>query len=191
MYLASSSMPNDEYFTFPQSLGPIRFSLRKAEEILICSKCHENRTQRQQNTLFMITLLTSLGCAFDKLLKDVDSEAQSLCAMGEKKLFTMGDASPQFMHLHTGTRDCPMRFDVNMDAEDWRKMAFEAIKTQISNIGNDGGLTLSSMLDRFEERQRNWHAAAGVQPSEGSSHTDSTCVQLTKNVRKIIEGLPS
>lgn len=193
MYQATSNMPNEEQFTFPASLGRMRFSLRKAEEILTCAKCTQNPSQRRQNTMFLIPISSSLACAFDKLLRDVDSEAERLAAIGEKKVFQMGD--PSFPHLHTGGPDCPMKIDVNLDPQDWRKLAFQAIKSQVSDT-DESRLTLDSLLTRLEQRQKAWHAYARGQIPHSSGEAgidrpDSTCVQMIKNVRQIVEDMPA
>ena len=144
--------------------------------------------------MFMIALLSSLGCGFDKLLRDVDSEATRAGANGDKKFFRIGDDSPQNRHLHTGTPDCPMKFDVQLDPKDWRKLAFQAIRTQVYDT-SDGRLTLESLVNRLESRQRSWHAAADAELGMNAAtdlidKPDSTCVQLTKNVRNMIDDMP-
>ena len=197
MYLASSSIPADHTYMFPHTLGSLRVALGKANEILTCKKCNEGTETSavRQNTNFVLTLVSSLGCAFDRLLRYIDAEAKAVSESGLKKQFAMGDTSPHLMHLHTGTDDCPMRFDVELDGTEWRKFAFRATKAQIDDK-RDGRLTLESLVDALQTRQQTWHAAVesgGVSQACRVSHAsqDPSCLSLARNVKMMIEDMPT
>ncbi|KAL9055311.1 MAG: hypothetical protein Q9162_003618 [Coniocarpon cinnabarinum] len=196
MYLATSNIPVDSKYTFPRSLGPLRHALQKTEEILHCAKCNgESRVAiKRQNTSFVLTLLGSLGCGFDRLLRDIDAEAQSCLQKGEKKAFELGDRSAESAHLHTGSSDCPMRVEIELEASEWRDLAFRAVKTHVNDIG-DGKLTLEGVINAMELRQRTWHAAAeNISSSTANGGRDSqaaSCVQLAQNVRVTIAEMPT
>ena len=139
--------------------------------------------------MFMITLLSALACGFDTILQEVDKEAARLTDIGQKKSFKMGDANLEMAHLHTGGPDCPMNFDVELEATEWRKLAFRAIKAQIHGIRDDQ-LTLEGTLARLEFRQRVWHSELDSQSIERHAD-DPQCTQLTRTIWKSLEDMPS
>ena len=192
MYLASSNIPADEAsYTFPQTLGPLRYALEKAQNVLECPKCNSDTGPRRQNTNFIIIILSSLACGFDKLLRDVSTEATRLSASGERVSFRMGSLSPQTAHLHTGGDDCPMNFKVDLEAEEWRRIAFRTIKSHIDRTSDDK-LTLEGLVDRLEVRQRTWHSSMESGAAQArTTGRELTCIQLAHNVRIIIQDMPT
>ena len=69
---------------------------------------------------------------FNKVLIEVDREALRLEETGQKKPYRIGDNNPALQHLHTGTLDCPMGFNIEIEGKDWKKLVKTALKTEQS-----------------------------------------------------------
>jgi len=110
-----------------------------------------------QNIMLLTTLLTSITDCYRKLLTAIDTEAKRSADAGEKKKFRMGDNSPEKMHLHTGTLDCPMGFDIDLDSHEWRTVARKVVKADVVGSGQPSPSTVLGLADMLEERQHRWH----------------------------------
>ena len=193
MYLAVSNLSSSHIDSFPSFLAPIRAGIRTASGMLVCDTCNKDMDSFRQNVLLMNTLLTAIASRCGKVFKEIDAEATRAQSLGLKKPFRMGDASPDLQHLHTGTSECPLGMDVELDASQWHSVVYSAVKSLIYDKG-DERQTLESMLSRYEERQNAWHTLSMVHHPESSCVPESdgsyTCVRLTQQIREMVAELP-
>jgi hypothetical protein len=82
-----------------------------------CTKCPTETFGAIQNMQALNALLSAIAERFHKVLAGIDDEAVRLEQTQGKKAFRVGDNSPENMHLHTGTLNCPMGYDLNLDAQ--------------------------------------------------------------------------
>ncbi|KAL9078436.1 MAG: hypothetical protein Q9157_002625 [Trypethelium eluteriae] len=167
-----------------------------AEEVLTCEECPKDFSTASQNLHMTCALLGTIGNGFRQLLKGIDQEAAFAEARGEKKALRVGDMNVANSHLHTGTLDCPMGFNVEIAASEWRELARKAVIASFN--GMNGATGLMDIVQKLEERQRARHFSSDVehyQPS-GSHHTagnseceDPICVKMVTQTRQVIEVL--
>ncbi|KAI9727571.1 MAG: hypothetical protein M1828_006513 [Chrysothrix sp. TS-e1954] len=199
MYLAASNLGQTGIgIGFPFALAQIKSANNTASDILFCDYCPRHSDSARQNILLINTLLATIATTCDRILRDVDAEAARARATGEKKTFRMGDNSPGLAHLHTGTLDCPLGFDIELGAQEWRSLAFRAIKGEVFDRGVPR-MTLEKLCTQLEDRQRSWHEqhmAKGTlfgktvlcHPNKTPEHT---CLKLTQQIRGQIADFPN
>lgn len=194
MYLAVSDLSGSHIDSFPAFLAPIRTGIRTASEMLVCGTCNGDMDSFRQNILLINTLLTAIASRCRKVFQEIDAEAARAQSLGLKKPFRMGDPSPDLRHLHTGTSECPLGMDVELDASQWHSVVYSAVKSLIYDKG-DERQTLESILSRYEERQNTWHSLSMKHYPESFCVPESdgsyTCVRLTQQIRDMVAELPN
>lgn len=202
-FLTLSNLQLLQTFSFPESLHPIRKALQTTKSLLQCSQCPRESTTAMQNTMHLATLLTSITDAYRGLFTSIDSEAARVQQTGEKKHFRIGDSDPGRAHLHTGTMDCPMGFNIALAGSEWRMIARKVVEGDIlppssptnldpgSHPPPQQGITILGLANQLEERQLRWHescvhehlaATNGERciPKEGE---EFHCLRMVKMVR--------
>ncbi|KAF2661380.1 hypothetical protein K491DRAFT_587528 [Lophiostoma macrostomum CBS 122681] len=196
MYLALSALQTLSSFAFPTVVPVMRQAMHAAWCIIHCKQCRRDVFTTIQNVQSTSALLSAIGERFHRILQEIDEETERLEASGEKKPFRVGDNSLANAHLHTGTFDCPMGFDVNLEPREFRKLAKKALKTEV--LGGGGNpVPFSSLLDQFEKRQNEWHHGdAHLEEGKkvfGENGTckpgDAHCVRLVQTVRRIVDNM--
>ena len=208
MYLAASTCERiDISIGFQYALAQVKSAINTASDICFCDFCPRQRDTARQNILLINTLLTTIASTCDRILKAVSSEAARAQAEGEKKTLRMGDSSPQHMHLHTGTLNCPMGFDVALDAQEWRSLAFRVIRAELFDAGTPA-ITLERLCSQLEDRQKSWHdhhitmtasdehivrtqLTCRTEQHEDDDGGEHTCLRLTRQVREQLAMLPT
>lgn len=130
------------------------------------------------------------------MLYEVDLEAARLVERGVKKSYRIGDNSAALAHMHTGTPDCPMGIDIDLEPADWQRLAKTAIRMEVHG-GGGRAVWLLGLLDEVEKRQQRWHHHVEFQSEERmrlfgnmKPSADGTCHALGADyLRKMIEGL--
>lgn len=167
-----------------------------AEQVLECEKCPKEFSTAAQNLHMTCALLGTIASSFRQLLKGIDQEAAFAEARGEKKEFRMGEMNAATMHLHTGTLDCPLGFNIDLAASEWRNLAKRAVVASFN--GHHGAKGLMDIVQSLEERQRRWHYSSDVQHFAplGNHHTtvdnqceEPMCVKVVTQTRQMIEVL--
>ncbi|EAT85738.2 hypothetical protein SNOG_07087 [Parastagonospora nodorum SN15] len=155
-------------------------------------------TKLQQNNVASIAALCkAIVERFNKVLLVIDAEAERLEQTGEKKPYRIGDNSAALQRLHTGTLDCPLGFDIEIGAQDYKRIAKMALKTEVYGNGSNPR-PLLQLIKEAEDRQQRWHEDAemncverahmfGKQTPEGAK---KSCHALgSEHIRMMIDRL--
>ncbi|KAL6708517.1 hypothetical protein ACN47E_002780 [Coniothyrium glycines] len=157
MYLTLTDLQSIQSFAFPQIILPLRKAMSTLSDLIHCPQCPKDPFNAIQNTQSIVSLFKAIVERFSKALLAVDLEATHLDATGSKKPFRIGDNNPALSHLHTGTLDCPMGFNIELEGKDWSKIAKTALKTEVHG-GGSNPRPLLDLLTQAEARQQRWHS---------------------------------
>ena len=196
VYVQLSALQSSPPPSFPYSLGAPGMAMKVAQSTLQCQSCPDEFAARIQNLMLLTTLLTLITNEYAKLLGYIDQKA----SLADSVPFRMGENAPEQMHLHTGTPDCPMGVNVNLSAEDFRRMAKKIVRERIFSSPHASEITLTGLLEALQRRQETWHRGGGPkgfvwsrqqreETGEGEE-TAALCMRMIGNVRQAIEALP-
>lgn len=196
MYLTMTELQNMSTFAFPAVIQPQRRAMQAASSMLQCQQCPTKMFTLLQSTHAVTTLLTAIAERFHRILKAIDEEAESLEQRGEKKSFRVGDNNPLVQHLHTGTPDCPMGFNILVEAAEWKSLAKKVIKTEVLG-GGSNPLPFCTLLEQFEKRQERIHTSDSLQEERRSMYggphcehpEEPLCMKMINHVRVMVENL--
>lgn len=181
---------------FPAHVPKLKNALRTASNVIECTVCPKQPLSAMQNIMMTTTLMTTIIEGYRKILKHIEFEASKAEAEGTSLSYRMGDSRPENWHLHTGTLDCPMGFNVDLDPAEFRMIAKKVVKADILGKPNAPAevINIMGLAERFEKRQHRWHAGessselrahfakAGDQCKPESGHV--TCLQLLAMVKQ-------
>ena len=179
--------------SFPFSMGALSKATTVARGACHCEHCPTEYASALQNLMLLSTLLPLIAHEYGKLLAHVDERASK----GGTITFRMGEKEQVFenLHRHTGNPDCPMAFELDLSAEEWRSMARKVITR---NVLGPKDLSVSGVVDDLERRQKQWHEhpilaefqhgtdCHGHGPEIGDEHI---CLKLLSRVKSSIEAL--
>jgi hypothetical protein len=154
MYLTVTELQSVQSFHFPQVVVPLRKAMGVLSELINCPQCPKDNFSAIQNIASVVALCKAIIERFNKVLMVIDKEAERLEQSGEKKPYRIGDNSPELQHLHTGTLDCPMGF--NIEAREFRRLAKTALRTEVYGNGSNPQ-PLLQLVQEAEQRQKRWH----------------------------------
>jgi hypothetical protein len=143
-------------FHFPQVIVPLRKAMGVMSDLIHCPQCPTDNFSAIQNISAITSLCKAIVERFSKVLMTIDAEAKRLEQSGEKKPYRIGDNTPELHHLHTGTLDCPMGFNIEIGAQDWKRLAKTALKTEVYGKGSNPR-PLLQLIQEAEERGQRWH----------------------------------
>lgn len=177
-------------------MPPLRHAMSTVSTIIHCEKCPNGTFSSIQNVQSLSALLSAIAERFHQILFEVDREAERLERSGEKKTFRIGDSDPALQHLHTGTEDCPMGYNIELDAKEWKSLVKKAIRTEVIG-GGSNPTPFSALLDQFEERQYRWHTGDNHLEERarifGQNNMcrpgDAHCVRMINHVRAMIRNM--
>ncbi|CAO2650422.1 Nn.00g017140.m01.CDS01 [Neocucurbitaria sp. VM-36] len=156
MYLTLTDLQSVQSFSFPQVVIPLRKAMSNLSDLIHCPQCPKEMFSAIQNVQSIVALFKAIVERFNKVLREVDAEAERLQQNGQKKPYRIGDNNPALFHLHTGTLDCPMGFNIELEARDWKRIVKTALRTEI-NGGGSNPRPLIDLLKEIEVRQERWH----------------------------------
>ncbi|KAH7095792.1 hypothetical protein FB567DRAFT_39947 [Paraphoma chrysanthemicola] len=156
MYLTLSELQSVSSFAFPKVVIPLRKAMGVLSDLIHCPQCPKETFSAIQNIQSIVSLCKAIVERFHKVLLEIDAEADRLHQNGEKKPFRIGDNSPENHHLHTGTLDCPMGFNIDIGPREWQRLAKTALRTEIHG-GGSNPRPLLQLIKEAEERQKKWH----------------------------------
>lgn len=156
MYLTLTELQSVSSFSFPQVIIPLRKAMSALSDLIHCPHCPNEMFSAIQNIQSIVALFKAIVERFSKVLLEVDAEASRLEQGGQKKPYRIGDNNPALFHLHTGTLDCPMGFNIDLEPKDWRRIVKTALRTEIYG-GGSSQRPLMDLLKEIELRQEKWH----------------------------------
>lgn len=157
VYLTLTELQSVTSFSFPQIVIPLRKAMSALSELIHCPQCPKEAFSAIQNIQSIGALFKAIVERFNKVLLETDSEAARLEQTGQKKPYRIGDNNPALLHLHTGTPDCPMGFNIELEARDWKRIVKTALRTEIHG-GGSNPRPLTVLMNETEERQKRWHS---------------------------------
>jgi hypothetical protein len=125
-------------------------------DLIHCPECPKEPFGAIQNVQSIVALFKAIVERFNKVLLGIDAEASDLERTGQKKPYRIGDNNPALFHLHTGTLDCPMGFNIELEAKDWSRVVKTALKTEVYG-GGSNPRPLLDLVKESEARQQRWH----------------------------------
>lgn len=155
-YLTLTDLQTIPTFSFPQVIIPLRKAMTTVSSLIHCTVCTLDPYSAIQNVSSIVSLFKAIVERFSKVLHEVDLEATRLLNTGAKKPYRIGDNNPALFHLHTGTPDCPMGFNIALEPDVWKKLVKTALKTEMYGGGSNPH-SLEALLKETEERQQRWH----------------------------------
>lgn len=187
MLQAFQSMPPA---SFPSSRDPLTRATKLGRSINRCTRCPLDFPTALQTSMLLMTLLRLVVHGYASLVRDIQTRA----AEGTKITYRVGEVDFANVHLHTGTKDCPMGFTIELDPEEWVAMARKVLKQDI--YGNSQNVDcLVSVLEELEQRHQAWQLlglpfndtdAAVRNPH---SHPQDLFFQLIQHIRAVVEEL--
>ncbi len=192
LYLTLSSFQSLPPPSFPLTSGNLKNATNTAREVLRCPHCPKAFSSAFQNISLLGTLLPLIIMEYAKLLHHIDERSAS----GESITFRMGDQNPALKHLHTGTFDCPLGFNIELSAVEWHMTARKVIRQQVLGVRAEEE-SLNSLIDELEQRQHAWHNTP--YPHDVASYTpvcatdeekgERGCLRVIKTLRRSIMAL--
>ncbi|XPS75120.1 hypothetical protein M3J09_007230 [Ascochyta lentis] len=164
-YLTLTDLQTVPTFSFPQVIIPLRKAMRAVASLHNCPTCPLDVFSAIQNVSALASLFKAIVSRFSRVLHEVDSEAARLRDRGARKPYRIGDNDPALSHLHTGTLDCPMGFNVELEPGVWKSLVKTALRTEMDG-GGSNPMPLMRLLRETEERQVRWHAEGGLLAEE-------------------------
>ncbi|KAL8766440.1 MAG: hypothetical protein Q9194_006268 [Teloschistes cf. exilis] len=195
LYAMLASFQSLPPLSFPSSRGPLLKATSLCRAVVRCPMCPQDYPSALQNLMLLTTLLPLIVHGYAKLLQHIHEQAAQGCAV----TFRVGDTSQAASHLHTGTPDCPMGFNIELDADEWSAMARKVVKQDV--YGNAQNMDcLLGVVEELEQRQHIWHVlrpfdshdpnpGCQYQPPEDESGESRLCLRLVDQSRKAIEAL--
>lgn len=181
-------------FAFPQVIVPLRKAMDTITSLINCPVCPKEPFSAIQNLQSLVSLFKAIIERFHKVLDEVDAEAARLEQTGQKKPYRIGDNSPGLMHLHTGTADCPMGFNIDIEASDWKRLVKTALKTEMFG-GGSNQRPVNLLLQEAEARQARWHGEKEFQCDQrtrmfGADQDKTKCIALgSEQIRMAMQNL--
>ncbi|KAL8689689.1 MAG: hypothetical protein Q9218_004701 [Villophora microphyllina] len=181
--------------SFPSSRAPLLKATSLARAAIRCPMCPQDYPSALQNLMLLNTLLPLVVHGYASLLRHIEEQA----AQGCKMTFRVGDLSQSAAHLHTGTLDCPMGFNIELESEEWSAMARKVVKQDV--YGNAQNMdSLSGVVEELEQRQHIWHilrpfdtydsnAVCQYQRPEEDSGDSRLCLRMVNQSRQAIKAL--
>lgn len=195
LYATLSSFQSLPPPSFPYSMSFLHKATNVAQGACRCEICPKQFASALQNLMLLSTLLPLISHGYARLLSHLDEKALK----NESVTIRIGehDKTLDDVLKHTGTMDCPMSFDVDLTAEEWRSMARKAIRRKV--IGNAvADISVLGVVNSLESRQKSWHEHPilaefqhGTSCSEHGSEVgeEHTCLKMLARVRGSIEAL--
>lgn len=98
--------------------------------------------------------------------------------------------------LHTGTLDCPMSFNVQLEPSDWKRFAKQGLRLEVLGGGQNTN-PLIRLVNAMETRQRRWHADESMHTEEREKifgkfdlcknrGENATCLRMVSQIKAMI-----
>ncbi|KAF3043443.1 hypothetical protein E8E12_008020 [Didymella heteroderae] len=196
-YLTLTDLQTVPTFSFPQVIIPLRKAMTSISSLTHCPICPLDPFSAIQNVSSIVSLFKAIVERFSKVLHEIDRECERLRTTGGKKPYRIGDNNPHLAHLHTGTLDCPMGFNVELEPDVWRTLVKTALKGEVEG-GGSNPTPLKQLVEQAEARQRKWHSdkeflgeeGRRLWPGKECDQDNGVCESLgSAHIRRAIESL--
>ena len=192
LYLTLASFQSLPPPSFPLTSGNLKIATNVARDVLRCPRCPQAFNSAFQNISLLGTLLPLIIMEYSKLVHHIDVKSDS----GESMTFRMGEQNPAHKHLHTGTVDCPLGFNIELSAAEWCMTARKVVRQQVHGV-KPGDESLNSLIDELEQRQHAWHSTNYPQKVErhvaicavDEDNGEPGCLRVIRNLKKSIMAL--
>jgi DNA-binding transcriptional regulator GbsR (MarR family) len=121
MYLTLTELQSITAFSFPQTNIPLRKAMGVLSDLIHCPQCPKDTFSAIQNISSIAALCKAIIERFNKVLMAIDAEAERLERNGQKKPYRVAEINPELQNLHTGTHDCPIGFNIEVEPKDWKR----------------------------------------------------------------------
>lgn len=197
LYSALSSFQSLPPPSFPLTLGTLEKATTLSRDIVRCEECPKKHVWAVQNSMLVSTLLSLIVNEYSRLLAHIDERV----AREETITLRMGERfSPETLHLHTGTSDCPMGFNLELSGAEWGKITRKAVKQAVVGSDHSPRESFTVLIEKLEQRQIAWHNKTGqaeqceqckdcVQQERSDTVGPFACLQIINNIRRSLQAL--
>ncbi|KAL8671334.1 MAG: hypothetical protein Q9168_004171 [Polycauliona sp. 1 TL-2023] len=174
--------------SFPSSRDPLTRAVKLVRSINRCTLCPLDFPTAMHTSMMVMTLLRLVVHGYTTLVRNIQAKA----AEGRSTTYRVGEMNLAGAHLHTGTLDCPMGFNLELDAEEWSVMAKKVLKQDI--YGNSQNVDcLVGAIEELEQRHQTWQVMelpfsdtqAAVRHRH--AHAQDLFVQFIQHIRAVVE----
>ena len=151
LYVTLAAFQDPPPPSFPYSMTSLKRACKLAGEVVGCKACGSRYNTALQNSMLLGTMINLIITDFRRLLTHVEERAKTT----EKLSLRMAENNTDLEHLHTGTPDCPMGIDIELDGAQWKAVADKAIRRELFGTPDHRGL--AQIVDQMKERQLEWH----------------------------------
>ena len=134
------------------SLSPLKKARFLAQSVLQCKECLKHFNTALQSGTLINTLLQLVTIEYGRMLNHIEERSSTV----DKLAFRMGEQIPGTEMYHTGTDECPMGFEVELSAAEWRRMTRRVIWNAVYG-DSDRDPSLARLTGEYLQRQRQWH----------------------------------
>jgi hypothetical protein len=162
LYITLSDLSSTKEWAFPMSVHKLKTAMHTSDQVLKCPSCPHEPASAMQNLMMLTTLLTSVIDCYRKVLQSIDAQAAKAEETDSNIQYRIGDSSPERWYMHTGTNDCPMGINVDLDASEYKMLARKVVRADVLGAKNSpmGQISMLELVRRLEERQNEWHNSA-------------------------------
>lgn len=160
LYLTLSSLQSLSP-TFPLALPALRSAMDAVRRMINCQTCSPPiptaplLPTQLPNTMLLAALIPQITVHYSRLVAFINEEAAS----GAVKTLRVGEMGNTMLDAHhTGDGNCPVAVEVEMGAEEWRKMMRGVVRKDLMGADGKGGLV--ELVRLMGERQKLWHERA-------------------------------
>lgn len=182
--------------SFPLTLGTLEKATTLSRDAVRCEECPKTHVSALQNMMLLSTLLSLIVNEYSRLIAHIDERA----AQEETITLRMGDVSPEKMHLHTGTANCPMGFNIELSSTEWCKIARKAVRQAVVGSDHSTRESFTGVIEELNQRQTAWHTGSGraeqrgqckdcAQQERSEAMRPFTCLQLVDNIGRSLQAL--
>ncbi|KAI4246372.1 MAG: hypothetical protein L6R40_002040 [Gallowayella cf. fulva] len=176
--------------SFPASRGPLTKGTHLAREVIRCPSCPLDFPSALQTSMLLTTLIRLVVYGYSTLIEQIQAQA----AAGQKITYRVGDTSLFNAHLHTGTLDCPMGFNIELEPDEWAALAKKVLKQDVH--GNSQTVDcLAGVIEEMEQRHQTWHLmqipfnGPDTTAADGSNDPHELFLQLIRHMRAVVDAL--
>lgn len=152
LYSTLASFQSSAAPSFPYSMGKLRRATGLVRDAIRCQCCPQSYNTAVQNAMMLCTLLHLVIKEYVELLKYIDERSRD----DSRITFRLAESSSTSDPRHTGTPDCPMSVNVDLNGEEWRMLARKAVRQEIIGY-DDKSDCLVRLVQEMRDRQSTWH----------------------------------